>query len=494
MRCEHETETVAAPHPPVPALRTHFHTLTHGKDLSCGLPATDRYQIGAAVPPRLFVYGTRRRRQNEPCRLAPRTSSSCDLERGLGAIVCPHIPLELLSGDHRRTESRSCQEPHDYQTVVIDSADWLERLIWDELCKAYGVSSIEKVDGGYGKGYVHALTYWREVIDLLTKLRDRAEHDGHHAGPRQGRALRGSGRARPTTATRPGSTSTPLRLVCEWSDAVLFATSRMVTRTETGAFNRTRTKAQPVGKDGGERILRCIGGPSLHRQESLRPARRTPARLGRPGGGPVPATEHQHFSTSSTRSLTQWQIYVVLTRTRWSRATPFEAIPAGKYLAMITASEMKPNKAGTGRFLELCFTIVEGEYRNRNVWARLNLENPNELAMKIAQAELSALCRAVGVLTPNDSVELHNLPLVITRQVQEAEGHRRDHQRDRRLREAGGHHRQAAAGADQHAAVEEAVMGAKSRRKGCRGELEAAAELHRLFGVEAHRGRQYCGC
>lgn len=37
-------------------------------------------------------------------------------------------------------------------------------------------------------------------------------------------------------------------------------------------------------------------------------------------------------------------------------------------------------------------------------------------------------------------------------------------------------------------------MGAKSRRKGCRGELEAAAELSRLFHVEAHRGRQYHGC
>jgi hypothetical protein len=93
--------------------------------------------------------------------------------------------------------------------------------------------------------------------------------------------------------------------------------------------------------------------------------------------------------------------------------TAMEAIPAGKYLAVISASEMKSNKAGTGRFLELCFTIVEGEYRNRNVWSRLNLENPNEVAMKIAQADLSALCRAVGVLTPNDSVELHNLPLVI---------------------------------------------------------------------------------
>ena len=94
-------------------------------------------------------------------------------------------------------------------------------------------------------------------------------------------------------------------------------------------------------------------------------------------------------------------------------AVPFEAIPAGKYLAMLTASEMKPNKAGTGRFLELCFTITDGDQKGRTVWARLNLENPSELAARIAQSELSALCRAVGVLTPNDSVELHNLPLTI---------------------------------------------------------------------------------
>ena len=37
-------------------------------------------------------------------------------------------------------------------------------------------------------------------------------------------------------------------------------------------------------------------------------------------------------------------------------------------------------------------------------------------------------------------------------------------------------------------------MGARSKRKGKRGELEAAAELRRLLGVEACRGRQYCGC
>ncbi len=93
--------------------------------------------------------------------------------------------------------------------------------------------------------------------------------------------------------------------------------------------------------------------------------------------------------------------------------TAFDPIPAGKYLAVITASEMKPNKAGTGQFLELVFTIIEGEFKNRSLWARLNLDHPNELAVKIAQAELSAICRAVGVMAPGDSTELHNLPLVI---------------------------------------------------------------------------------
>ena len=91
----------------------------------------------------------------------------------------------------------------------------------------------------------------------------------------------------------------------------------------------------------------------------------------------------------------------------------FEPIPAGKYLAMITASDIKPNKAGTGQYLELVFTIVDGQYKGQQLWTRLNLSHPNELAVKIAMAELSAICRAVGVLTPRDSVELHNLPLVL---------------------------------------------------------------------------------
>lgn len=93
--------------------------------------------------------------------------------------------------------------------------------------------------------------------------------------------------------------------------------------------------------------------------------------------------------------------------------TDFEPVPAGKYLAAITDSEMKPNKAGTGQYLQLTFEILEGNCKGRRLWARLNLDNPNAMAVQIARAELSAICRAVGVLAPNDSVDLHNLPLAI---------------------------------------------------------------------------------
>lgn len=95
-------------------------------------------------------------------------------------------------------------------------------------------------------------------------------------------------------------------------------------------------------------------------------------------------------------------------------AADFDPIPAGKYLAVITESEIKPTKSGVGSYLELTFQIIDGEYKNRLIWSRLNLDNPNSTAVQIARSELSSICRAVGLMTPKDSAELHNLPLNIT--------------------------------------------------------------------------------
>ena len=91
----------------------------------------------------------------------------------------------------------------------------------------------------------------------------------------------------------------------------------------------------------------------------------------------------------------------------------FEALPAGEYEVVIVESTEKVTKAGTGKYLELQMQVLRpAKHDGRFVWDRLNLINPSEKAVEIARGTLSAICRAVGVLTPKDSAELHNRPLV----------------------------------------------------------------------------------
>lgn len=92
----------------------------------------------------------------------------------------------------------------------------------------------------------------------------------------------------------------------------------------------------------------------------------------------------------------------------------FEAIPQGTYNAIITESEWKQTSSGNGRYLQMKFQVIDGQYKGRVLFARLNLENPNAKAVEIARSQLSTICRAVGVMKPNDSCELHNLPLGIS--------------------------------------------------------------------------------
>ena len=59
---------------------------------------------------------------------------------------------------------------HSFKTVVVDSLDWLEPLVWAEACRKNGWKSIE--DPGYGKGYIEADVVWRRLIAGMNALRD----------------------------------------------------------------------------------------------------------------------------------------------------------------------------------------------------------------------------------------------------------------------------------------------------------------------------------
>lgn len=75
-------------------------------------------------------------------------------------------------------------------------------------------------------------------------------------------------------------------------------------------------------------------------------------------------------------------------------------------------SEWKSAKSGNGDYLELVAQVIEGQFKGRKLWKRLNLCNASEKAVEIAEHELSAICHAVGVMRPKDTVELHGRPFL----------------------------------------------------------------------------------
>ena len=206
-----------------------------------------------AQPPRIMIYGSEGVGKSTFAALAP-NPVFVQTEDGLSEIDCSKFPLAKSFDDVVLQLQAVRDEQHDYGTVVIDSLDWLERLVWDRVCADYGVKSVEKADGGYGKGYVHALTYWRQIVSLLNDIRARkgmAVILIAHAAVERFEDPEHAAYDRYTPRLHKKACS----LVCEWVDAVLFAARRMRVDSDTG-------RAAPVGADGGERVLRSNGSPA----------------------------------------------------------------------------------------------------------------------------------------------------------------------------------------------------------------------------------------
>lgn len=90
----------------------------------------------------------------------------------------------------------------------------------------------------------------------------------------------------------------------------------------------------------------------------------------------------------------------------------FGPLPAGEYEMIIVKSETRPTRAGNGHFLELEMQVISGPASGRRHWERMNLDNVNAQAVKIAQEQLARLCVALGLDEVNDSEELHDKPFI----------------------------------------------------------------------------------
>jgi hypothetical protein len=91
-------------------------------------------------------------------------------EDGLGTIETPHFPVAKDYETLKENLESLIKEDHEYKSLVVDSVDWLEPLIWSHVCKKNGWANIDTP--GYGKGYIAALDIWREYIALLNVLRE----------------------------------------------------------------------------------------------------------------------------------------------------------------------------------------------------------------------------------------------------------------------------------------------------------------------------------
>lgn len=95
-----------------------------------------------------------------------------------------------------------------------------------------------------------------------------------------------------------------------------------------------------------------------------------------------------------------------------------EPIPAGTYLSHITESDLVSAKSGNGQNLKLTFEVLDGQFKGRKIYETLCVQHTNGDTQRIAQAKLSAICHATGLLRVQDSSELHYKPIKLNVTVQ----------------------------------------------------------------------------
>jgi len=62
-------------------------------------------------------------------------------------------------------------ENHGYKTLVVDSVDWIEPLVFAHICKKYNAPSINAAAGGFGRGLVESQNEMSIMLKKLTRLR-----------------------------------------------------------------------------------------------------------------------------------------------------------------------------------------------------------------------------------------------------------------------------------------------------------------------------------
>jgi hypothetical protein len=195
-------------------------------------------------PPRIFPYGIHGVGKSTFAAAAP-NPVFIQTEDGLDALNVHAFPLARSFADVMDAVGALYEEDHKFETVVIDSVDWLEQLIWKDVAQEQKVASIEDI--GYGKGYVFAQSRWSmllEGLDLLRNERNMAIILLGHAAIKRFED--------PTTDSYdrygPDLHKNAASVLCEWCDIVGFVNFRVAVKQVDAGFNKKTTKGVGTGQ------------------------------------------------------------------------------------------------------------------------------------------------------------------------------------------------------------------------------------------------------
>lgn len=100
----------------------------------------------------------------------------------------------------------------------------------------------------------------------------------------------------------------------------------------------------------------------------------------------------------------------------------FEVIPDGIYRVEVDDADTVSTKDGSGLLLKLTYKVIEGPHAGARVFSNLNVRNNSAKAQEIGQRDYSALCRAIGVIRPQEHEELLYKPLMVKVGTEPAKG------------------------------------------------------------------------
>jgi hypothetical protein len=198
----------------------------------------------AMAAPRLTVYGVEGIGKSTFCAGAPNPIYILT-EDGLGSLKVDHFPLASSFQDVMDAIASLYKDNHAFETVVIDSLDWLEAIIQREIEQKYDAKDL-----AYGKGALIAAERWREILDGLNALRNDKGMIvilvAHTTIKRFD-----SPEVEPYDRYQPKLQERSNAVVREWSDAVLFANYKTIVKKDDVGFNQTNNR----GISTGERLL-----------------------------------------------------------------------------------------------------------------------------------------------------------------------------------------------------------------------------------------------